>query len=183
MDEIITNAAPSTGGEPGTNALDGAVNGTGTQPETAAEKKFSQAEVNRMMAEDRRKTKAAADEAQRIKAGEFEALATERKTRLDETEAELERLKQQNAAYETRLETDLKARIKALPEEMRDLVAGETLDARAASLDKVEAAAKKLIAQRTPGTPSGPRGNGGSTGNTMEKLIADKRQSGDYGPM
>lgn len=185
MDDLTTTPTSETSVDDGKNTDVGT--GADKQAAQSAEKKFAQADVDRIVsdrvAEEKKRAKKEADEAARVKAGEFEALASERKAALDAREAELETIKARAATLEAQLEAGLKDRIKALPEEMRELVVGQTVEDRAESLAKVEKAAQRMGVQRTPGTPRGPVGSGGISSSTLDQVVEAKRRSGNYGPM
>ena len=156
---------------------------------------FSQEDVNRFVAEERRKWQAtqkeAADKAKReaddkaaAERGEYERLAAERGSRVATLEAEATTTAERLSAYEAEMERQIKARLRALPEEIRAMAPEADTLARFAWLDKAEAAAAKLgqaQAQAAPGTPRGPVGGGapaaiGATGDTLQQ----KRASGEY---
>lgn len=189
MSNPITDPATSTAGAGDTPGA-GTGSGTSAATTTPEGRTFSQEEVNRLLAEERRKAdeKRKADEA-RAKAqaaeeaakrsGEWERLAQAREQRAAQAEQERDGYAARYQALAETLEREIKARSKALPEELRDLIpGGDDLAARHAALLKLEAAAAKLTARRTPGTPAGPRGIGGvqpATGASDDDLIAQKR--------
>jgi hypothetical protein len=165
---------------------------TPAQPPASSAATFTQDQFNTAMAEEKRKWKAqqdAAAERARKEAedkaaqekGEFEKLATDRATRITALEAEHTTAQEQLTKYQEEMERQIKARLKALPDEIKAMAPeGDTL-MRFAWLDKAEQAAQKLTATRTPGTPPGPRGSGAvpATNGTPD-LIAQKKASGDY---
>jgi hypothetical protein len=185
----VTEATTTTAGA-GTDP--GAATGAGTQPggtSTAAERTFTQDDVNRLLAEEKRKAKAAADaESARQKAaaaeeaakaaGEWEQVAVQREQRATAAEGERDSLRAERDALAAEIEAEIKPRLRALPETLRDLVPSDASPAaRLAAVRKLEAAAATLAAQQTPGTPTGPRGNGATapTGATPEDLKNQKR--------
>lgn len=127
-------------------------------------------------AQAQRERQQAADEAA-AQRGEFERLAGERQQRIAALETEHATAAERLTAYETEMERQIKTRLKGLPEEIKAMAPEGDALARFGWLEKAEAAAQKLVATRTPGTPSGPRGNGASsTGTTnADDLKAQKR--------
>jgi acyl-CoA reductase-like NAD-dependent aldehyde dehydrogenase len=162
-----------------------------TQPPVVPSAAFTQDQFNAAIAEEKRKWKqqqtAEVAEAARKAAeteaaakGEFEKLATERGTRLQALEAEHTTTTTRADALATAMEAQIKARIKALPDELRDLLVDGDVLTRYEQLGKLEAAAAKLVpAAPAPrrDSPSGPRGPG--SGPTPQSnnadLIAEKR--------
>lgn len=177
-------------------ATGGAQPGTGTPPASQSEApKFNQDDVNRMIADEKRKFKqqhddAAAkvkresDERAALEKGEFEKLASERGSRLEKAEAAALSGNERLAAFETEMERQFKARLKVLPDEIREMEPDGDVLTRFAWLPKAEAAAVKLAGSIPPrpnlSSPSGPRGTGGSTATHAPDLAAQKRASGDY---
>lgn len=163
------------------------------QPPAQGAATLTQEQFNAALAEEKRKWKAqqdaAADKARKDaedkaaqEKGEFEKLASERGTRLSQIETEHTATTERLTAYEAEMERQIKARLRSLPEEIKAMAPeGDTL-ARFAWLDKAEAAAAKLAATTTPGTPSGPRGSGAQPSVTSASgdAVARKKASGDY---
>ena len=192
MSDPITDPATSTAGAgtPPGAGTGGSTSAATTTPE--GEKRFTQAEVNAILArqkredEDKRKTAEArarqqAAEEEARKAGEWQKLADTATAERDRLSAERESVAAERDALAAELEAEIKARLKALPDELRDLVPADASPAqRFAALRKVEAAAKKLGAgaASTPGTPTGPRGAGGPavTQPNQADLIEQKRR-------
>jgi len=157
---------------------------------------LTQEQFNAAMAEEKRKWKTQqatdaaeiarkADEVARVKAGEFESLATERATRIAALEAAQTTTAEQLTAYQAEMDRQIAARLAALPAELKALDPGGDALSRFAWLAKAETAAAKLapVAPRPPlGTPRGPIGNGAATpaGGPPPDLIAQKKASGDY---
>ena len=154
---------------------------------------FTQDDLNRIVAEERRKwqqaqkdatdkAKREADEQARVKAGEFEAVATERQQRLSALEAEHTTATERVTAMTEAMERQIKARLKALPEELRDLIGTGDVLAQYEQLGKLEAAAAKLApaqpAPRVPGgTPSGPRTTTSApAAPNLDQTIEEKRR-------
>lgn len=115
-----------------------------------------------------------------LEKGEFEKLAGERGTRITALEADAASKTERLATYEAEMEKQIKARLKALPEAIREMAPEGDLLSRYAWLDKAESAAAKLGTTQaaTPrGTPAGPRGTGTATPNKPDTdLIEEKRR-------
>ncbi|RTL01216.1 MAG: hypothetical protein EKK59_03335 [Neisseriaceae bacterium] len=157
-------------------------------PAAATPPTLTQEQVNAIIADERRKwkqqqdaiaTKARqeAEEAAAASRGEFEKLASERAARIAQLETEHTTAAEQLAAYQSEMERQVKARLRALPEEIRAMAPDGDALTRFAWLEKAEAAAAKLIAVvPTNGTPAGPRGVGTAVaGATDTDLLAKKR--------
>lgn len=185
----------------GAGSIPGADSGAGTPAGSSTggeERRFSQDDVNRFLAEEKRKAEEkqkaaeaqarqkAAEEAAK-KAGEWEKLAGQYQAERDARAQEIERLSTAHAALREAAEGMVKDALKELPEEIRALApGGDDLAARLAWVKQARAAAAKLApAQpRTPGTPAGPRGTGGQQtplGGDADELIRQKLASGRYG--
>jgi hypothetical protein len=80
------------------------------------------------------------------------------------------------------MEEQMKARVKALPAELAAMLPEGDVLARYKALGLAEAAAAKLSIARSPGTPAGPTGSGGTSTphTTVEEIAARKRASGVY---
>jgi hypothetical protein len=189
MSDDLTTAPQSTGDAGSTSVPAGAATQTAT---TADEKRFTQADLDRIINErlarekdaEKERVKRAQEQAkeqERIKAGELQAVAEERAAKLAELEPKVETLTATVTARDELIEKLITPRIKALPDEFRDLLPDSDIAARVNALIKVEKAAEKAAAQRNPGTPSGPRGSGATnTAIAPTDAIARKRASGDY---
>lgn len=167
-----------------------------TQPPVVSSAAFTQEQLNSAIADEKRKWKqqqdAAIADAKRIAAeqeaaakGEFEKLANERGQRLATIEAEHTTATERLTAMEAEMERQIKARLKGLPEEIRDMAPEGDALMRFAWLEKAEIAASKLTIPQAPrpplGTPSGARnGTGGPSGQSPADLMAQKRASGGY---
>lgn len=183
--------AGATGGTPA---------GTGTQPVQQAEAPkpgFTQDQLNAAIAEEKRRWKKQqddeakelqrkADEAAAVQRGEFEKIANERGARATELEGQLEGTQAQLTALTEAMEKQIKARIKPLPDELREMIP-ESADVltRYELVGKAELAAAKLSAippaPKPPlGTPPGPRGSGTSNTTHTPDLVAQKRAGGEY---
>jgi hypothetical protein len=177
-------------------ATGAAQTGAATQAATQeTEAKFTQEDVNRLLAEEKRKLKQqqteAADKARReaeekaaLEKGEFEKLATQRGSELAQTKATLEAATARIEAYEAVLERQIKARVKSLPEKVRGkLPDGDTLT-RHAWLEMVEELAGEVGAGRAgaPDINAGARSGAGRTSQDVISAEAERlRQSGRYG--
>jgi flagellar biosynthesis/type III secretory pathway protein FliH len=176
-------------------ATGAAQTGAATQAATEPEAKFTQEDVNRLLAEEKRKLKQqqteAADKARReaeekaaLEKGEFEKLATQRGSELAQTKATLEAATARIEAYEAVLERQIKARVKSLPEKVRGkLPDGDTLT-RHAWLEMVEELAGEVGVGRTgaPDINAGARSGAGRTPQDVISAEAERlRQSGRYG--
>jgi hypothetical protein len=119
-------------------------------------------ELQKLRTERQKQEQAAKAEADKQAAarGEFEKLATERGVRVLELESETAKTSERIAAYEAEMERQIKVRLRPLPDEIKAMAPDGDALARYAWLEKAEAAAQKLAATRTPGTPGGPRGSG-----------------------
>jgi hypothetical protein len=191
MSDLTASAQQTDAGATG-----GTQPGAGTPPAPQPEApKFTQDDVNRMIADEKRKLKQQQDEAATkikreaeekaaLEKGEFEKLANERGARLQQVEAEAMTATERISAYEAEMERQFKARLKALPEEIREMEPGGDMLTRFAWLPKAEAAAVKLaatpVARPILSSPGGPRGTGHSTTTHGPDLAAQKRASGDY---
>lgn len=168
--------------------------GTGTQPDTSGDRRFTQDEINAILAREKKQWRAdedtkiararqQADDEAKAKQGEFQALADQRATKITELEAKSQGAEERLTAISEAMEKQAKARMKALPEEIRAMAPEGDVLALYTWLEKAEAAAAKLGTQapRPNGTPPGPRGTGAASvvSNTAD-LIAQKRASGDY---
>lgn len=183
--------AADTGGTPGASAdppdpsAETKTTDTGAATEHMIPKsRFDEVngELQRLRAAQQKQEQAARTEAERQAAarGEFEKLATDRAARVAQLEAEQAATDERLSAYEAEMERQIGARLKRLPDEIRAMAPESDTLARFAWLDKAEAAAQKLTATRTPGTPSGPRGAGAAALPQGGDPVATKRASGDY---
>jgi hypothetical protein len=186
MSDTITESAQQTDA----GATGGTQTGSSTQPANDAGATLTQEQFNAAIAAEKRRWKAEqaqaetrakqeAEDAARAAQGEFQALAEQRQQRITALETEHATTAERLTAYEAEMERQIKARLRALPEEIRAMAPEGDALARYAWLEKAETAAAKLAATRTPGTPSGPRGTGaaGSVATNNDDLIAKKRAS------
>lgn len=188
MSDPTTDTVTTTAGAGDTP---GTATGTGTQPGMTAadERKFSQEDVNRLLAEERRKAdekrkaeearaKAAAAEEAARQAGEWQKLAETVGGERDRIKADHESLSGRYAALAAQVEAMVKAQLKELPEAIRDLdPGGDDLAARLAWVAKARKAAA-VAEPGTRGTPPGPRGTGGQAAaqTSPQDLIEQKRR-------
>lgn len=117
--------------------------------------------------------------------GEFEKLAVERQTRLDALEQQQASTSERLQALTDAMEKQIRSRLKALPDELRDLVPDEAdVLTRYDLIGKAEIAAQKLapaqVQPRTAGTPAGPQGNGARSTAGQPDLVTRKKADGDY---
>lgn len=167
-----TTTTAGAGNDPGASA--------GTTASTPDETTLTQAQVNALLAKERRDTekrlKIQADEQAAAARGEWELIAQQRTAERDAHAAKLEALEAQHAALTETLGKAAQKRLKALPEELRALAPADAA-ALLPWLDQAEAAAVKLLASANPGTPTGPRGVGRQTPtNSSADLVAQKRR-------
>jgi hypothetical protein len=191
LEHDMTDATPTTGGEPGKNP--GATMGADTQTASTGATTFTQDQVNSYLAAEKRKWQEqqsiATDKARREAAdaaateqGKFKELAETREGRIKSLEPQLSQATERLKGLEELLIAEVEAGVKELPEELRAMRPDGDVLAQRAWLTKAQAAAAKL-APRSPGTSAGPNGTGGarSTQATSDQdLIAKKRVSGIY---
>lgn len=184
MSDLTASAQQTDAGATG-----GTQPGAGTPPAPQPEApKFTQDDVNRMLADEKRKLKQQQDDAAAkikreaeekaaLEKGEYEKLASERGSRLAQIEAEYTTTAERVTAYEAEMERQIKARLKALPEAIRDLDPGGDMLTRFAWLPKAEALAASFAAPSPAprGTPPGARQSSTSSAPNMDAIIAEKR--------
>lgn len=136
MSEDTDAKSDKTSEEEGKNTDDSA-KGKDTPPKLEdAEKKFTQADLDRVAAktreEEKTKAKAAKDKeekerlaAQAEEQGEFKKLADDRQAELDDLKPKLESATAEIAQYKSTVADIVKAELKALPEEVRDMSPGK----------------------------------------------------------
>jgi hypothetical protein len=183
--------AKDTSEEDGKNT-EGKNEGTGTQTEKPedADKKFTQADLDRIARKTREEEKRKASEAkakedaERAEAkakeqGEFEKLANDRQAKIEEIEPKLSAVEAERDSLKSMLVDIAKAELKSLPDEVRDISPAEYAEDKTltnpqavlAWLPKGKALAEKLNGQ------SAVKGNGPSpraTG-TRNNPDADKQ--------
>jgi hypothetical protein len=153
---------------------------TDTSKNQDADKKFTQADLDRIAQKTRKeeqdKAKAKADkeekerlEAEATKQGEFEKLANDRKVKLDELEPQVAALTTERDTLKVTLAEIAEAELKALPKEVMEIAPVQRADDKSltnpldvlAWLPKGKALAEKLNGQSAvKGTPKSPRANG-----------------------
>lgn len=153
---------------------------TDTSKNQDADKKFTQADLDRIAAktrdEEKQKAKAKADkeekerlEAEATKQGEFEKLANDRKVKLDELEPQVAALTTERDTLKVTLAEIAEAQLKELPKEVAEIAPVIRADDKSltnpldvlAWLPKGKALAEKLEGQPAiKGTPKSPRANG-----------------------
>jgi hypothetical protein len=174
------NAKPPTSEEDGKNPA-GEPQGKDTPPKPEeTDKKFTQADLDRIAAktrqEEKDKAKAAKDkeekerlEAEATKQGEFEKLANDRKAKLDELEPKVAALETERDTLKVTLAEIAEAELKALPKEVSDIAPAQRADDKSltnpldvlAWLPKGKALAEKLNGQSAvKGAKPSPRANG-----------------------
>ena len=189
MSDPITDPATSTAGA-GTTPGAGTGGSTSAATTPEGEKRFTQAEVNAFLAEERRKAdekrkadearaKAQAAEAAAKESGEWKTLAETVTHERDRLSAEHTATTERYAALAGQVEALIKAQLKELPDEIAALApGGDDLAARLEWVAKARKAASKVATAQTPGTPSGPRGAGAAAvvQPSQADLIEQKRR-------
>ena len=194
------NAKPATSEEDGKNP-EGKPEGkdTDTSKSQDAEKKFTQADIDRIAAktreEEKTKAKAAKDkeekerlEAEAAKQGEFEKLANDRKAEVDELKPKVAALETERDTLKVSLTEIVEAQLQELPKEVRDISPAQRADDKSltnpldvlAWLPKGKALAEKLNgSSATKGTPVSPRANGkhGSDTDADKRARAEARRA------
>lgn len=147
-------------------------------------KVLTQEQFNAALAKERKaweaSAKARSDEEIKIKQGEWEAVANERKQALDKLTAEIADRDSRLQTFAEEMERQAKARVRALPDELKAMAPEGDVLALYSWLSKAEAAAAKLAPKPATGTPPGPQGQGMAPMATSNDLIARKRASGGY---
>lgn len=191
MPEEDPEAKPSTSEEDGKNPA-GKPEGKETPPKPEeTEKKFTQADLDRIAAktreEEKRKAKEAKDkeekerlEAEATKQGEFEKLANDRKAKLEELEPKVTALETERDSLKLTLAEIAESELKALPKEVKDIAPAQYAEDKSltnpldvlAWLPKGKALAEKLNEKSAVrGAKPSPRANGAHGAETD----ADKR--------
>lgn len=167
-----------------TQAGDSAEPTPGT-PGTPTPRPLTQDDLNRILAAEKRKwqqqAKRDADEAAAAAQGEYKTLAEQRAARIAELEQQSTDAAASLARYQAEVQQQIAARANALPEELRVLQPDGDPLLVYRWLAKAEAAAQKLTAAATTGTPTGARGQRQDTTDiSIADLAAAKRRSGVY---
>lgn len=184
---MLVNAAAQAadGNQPGLPAGDGGTPAAKVQGDgnTAVPKTFTQEQLDRILADERKETERKAAEWKR-KAKEFDELQNAKQQKELADLPELERLKAQLAElaphkeratqYETAVGDILKARIEAIPPEKRRLV--EALPESMSTLDKlkwIEAAGAELFGAvpQSLGAPQSGRVGSAASDPLMERAV------------
>lgn len=180
-EENTAAKSDKTSEEDGKNTDDSATGkDTDTSKNQDTEKKFTQADLDRIAAktrqEEKDKAKAAKDkeererlEAEATKQGEFEKLANDRKAELDKLNPKLAALETERDALKVTLVEIAEASLKELPKEVMEIAPVIRAEDKSltnpldvlAWLPKGKALAEKLNGtSATKGTPVSPRANG-----------------------
>lgn len=182
MTEENTHAkSDKTSEEEGKNTDDSATGkDTDTSKNQDTEKKFTQDDLNALAAKVRKEEKDRAQQAkdkeekerlekQAKEQGEFEKLANDRETELNELKPKLESATAEIERYKSTVADIVKSELKSLPEEVREISPAQYAEDKSltnpldvlAWLPKGKALAEKLSgASATKGTPVSPRANG-----------------------
>ena len=154
-----------------------------------ADKKFTQEDLDRIAKKTRKeeqdKAKAVKDkeekerlEKQAKEQGEFEKLATDRETELNQLKPQLESATAEIERYKSTVAEIVRVELKSLPEEVRDISPAQYADDKSltnpldvlAWLPKGKALAEKLNgSSATKGTPVSPRANGAKSNPDADK--------------
>lgn len=199
MPEDTDAKSDKTSEEEGKNTKDSAKGeDTDTSKNQEPEKKFTQDDLNALAAkvrkEEKDKAQAAKDkeEKERLEAeakeqGKFEKLANDREVELSDLKPKLESATAEVERYKSTVADIVKAELKALPEEVRDMSPGKYDDNKSltnpldvlAWLPKGKALAEKLNGQSAvKGAKPSPRANGAhGDPNTDKQAIADARRA------
>jgi DNA mismatch repair ATPase MutS len=113
--------------------------------------------------------------------GKYEELLTERTKELDALRPQVETATERARALEETMAAQIKDRVKALSPEAQKVFArlGTDVLVQFAALPEIEAMAAALQIQRSPGTPSGPRGTGASSSPTTALDEEGRRSQGN----
>lgn len=199
MTDTTDTKSDKTSEEEGKNTDDSATGkDTDTSKNQDADKKFTQADLDRIAAKTRKeeqdKAKAKADkeekerlEAEAMKQGEFQKLADERKVKLDELEPKVAALESERDTLKVTLAEIAEAELKALPKEVSDIAPAQRADDKSltnpldvlAWLPKGKALAEKLNGQSAiKGVKPSPRANGVHGDPSADKrAIAEARRA------
>jgi hypothetical protein len=180
-DDNTDAKSDKTSEEEGKNTDDSAKGkDTDTSKDQDADKKFTQADLDRIARKTREEEKRKASEAkakedaERAEAkakeqGEFEKLANDRKAKLDELEPKVVALETERDTLKVTLAEIAEAQLKELPKEVAEIAPAQRADDKSltnpldvlAWLPKGKALAEKLNGQTAvKGTPKSPRANG-----------------------
>jgi hypothetical protein len=179
-----TDDKPNTSADDGKNS-DGKEAGADTQAAKEAEaasKKFTQEDLNRIvkdrLKEEAERTKKKADEEAAKAKGEFEKLANGYKAELDSKTAEHTSLQERYDALSEQVAGLIKAELKLLPENIRELKPSDDPLQILEWLPKAKKAAGTTTAK--PGNAGDPPPSGASKQNSSD-AERQLRQRGGYG--
>lgn len=153
---------------------------TGTQTD---DKKFSQADLDRVVSERLQREKDKQERDAKEKQGEFEKLYGEIKPKFETTVQENETLKLRLQALETAGHKQIDSLIKDWPKEVKDLDPGnKDLESRQLWVERVKPLADKLVnGGRAPNLETGDKGKGNNkAGSSAQDFM--KRRYGDVSP-
>lgn len=191
------NAKPTTSEEDGKNPA-GEPQGKDTPPKPEeTDKKFTQADLDRVAAktreEEKAKAKAAKDkeEKERLEAeakeqGKFEKLANDREVELNELKPKLESATAEIGQYKAAVAEIAETELKELPKEVRDIAPAQYADDKSltnpldvlAWLPKGKKLAEALNGKSaTKGSGPSPRANGQGDPKADERARADARRA------
>lgn len=170
---------------------------TDTSKHQDADKKFTQADLDRIAAktreEEKRKAKEAKEkedrersEAEAKEQGKFEKLASDRQAKIEELEPKVAALETERDALKVSLVEIAKAGLKDLPEEVRDISPAQYAEDKSltnplevlAWLPKGKKLAEKLDAQPAkPGAGRDPKANGKGSPESDKQARAEARRA------
>lgn len=149
-------------------------NGTSNTGTQADDKKFTQAEVDRIISERLSREKEKQDREQREKQGEFEKLYNEFKPKFEQVNEENTKLSERLKRLEEANHKQIEDQIKDWPEEVKALDPGNSdLEVRLAWVERVKPLAQKLVTPaKAPNLEGGGKGNeSNSTGNFVQNYM------------
>lgn len=178
MSDNATNDQTQTAGEAGSSTNVGSTGQLPQAVQSGNERTFTQAELDQILknrlAEDRRKRDEDAKQQRAKEQGEYQSLAQQYEARIKELEPQLTTTQEQLQTRDALIEKLIAPRVKALPDELRDVLPTE-IGPRVEALIKFEKAAEKLQAAATTGTPAGPRGGGAQPPITVATATTPRR--------
>ena len=198
MPEDTEAKSNQTSEEDGKNTTDSTEGkDTDTSKSQDADKKFTQADLDRIAAktreEERNKAKATKDkeekerlEKQAKEQGEFQKLADDRETELNQLKPQLDALTTERDTLKVSLVEIVEAQLQELPKEVRDIAPAQRADDKSltnpldvlAWLPKGKALAEKLNGQSAvKGAKPSPRANGRDDPKADERAKAEHRRA------
>jgi hypothetical protein len=182
-----TETKPTTSTEEGENS-DGKAKGAGTQTdktEEPKEKLLTQAQVNEIvkkrLKEESEKAKRDADERAAEEKGEHQRLATQYKGERDALQAERDALSTERDTLSDALTGLLKAELKTLPENVRELAPSDDPLQLAAWLPKAKKLAGDFAGTTTStGNPRGPKPTGKTPDDAVDASKKTLQRRGNY---